>query len=109
MTIRGLVFRGTGLFLGLSLAACSAATDDPGAPEPTDDTEQGVGKPPKPCPESLILCPDGWEAKSGPNCKQTCVPKKDTCTPGCGAGETCQECKGVDGPVFACIPDGAVC
>jgi len=111
MTIRGLVFKGMGLSVLLGLAACSAATDDPTLPEPTDDTDQGVhGE--QICPEILILCAEGYHVKYGPNCHQVCVPDKPSksdCTPGCGAGEYCALCKTVNGAGYVCLPDGAVC
>lgn len=91
--------------------ACSAATDDPTEPEPTDDTDQAASRE-QICPQVLILCVEGYHVKYGPNCKQVCVPDKPTksdCNPGCGAGEYCAECKTLNGSSFVCLPDGAMC
>jgi len=121
-------------------------------PAPGDELEQSAleGKADRvtACPQLLILCIEGYHAKSVGQCRQVCVPdhgaecdsdddctiycittpcpqgecrggtcrvsqskppRSNGCTPTCGAGETCQECKTINGSSMVCLPDGSVC
>ena len=96
---------------GIACPAGQTCVDDPS--DGCDPAQGGadcsgicVGK--KVCVQ-IALCIQGyaWDARS---C--SCVPEKPqrpACSPRCKKGESCQQCKGVNGAIFVCIPDGAIC
>jgi hypothetical protein len=85
-----------------------------------EDSTGEVTSPLRPADCSLVLCAlpvcaPGEVLTTRPNqCCPTCAPPKGkkpttSCSPACGSGYNCQECKTIDGTGFFCLPDGAAC
>lgn len=54
-------------------------------------------------------CPTGYCAGNQCKLRDNGPSQSSLCSPDCKSGEYCAECKGVDGPVYVCLPDGAAC
>ena len=146
--MRKIVFGVMAVMAAAWLAGCEAEVPEVGSDEPSALSSGGKEDRLRVCPLMLIMCAEGYHAKSVGNCRQVCVPdsgaecqsdadctiycitspcpvgecrgnqcrvsttkppRSQSCTPGCGAGESCQECKTVDGSALVCLPDGSIC